>query len=58
MYKGQFDLDSAFMPLYKNSNFHLLSLHLSYKSSNEKLLKYQLIVSCVIMSLILITNLL
>ena len=46
------------MPLYKNSNSHLLFLYLSYKNSNEKLLKYQLIVSCVIITLILITNLL
>ena len=36
----------------------LLSLYVSYKSSNEKLLKYQLIVSCAIIALILITNLL
>ena len=35
----------------------LVSQYLSYKSSSEKLLKYQLIISCVIMSLILITNL-
>ena len=35
----------------------LMSLYVSYKSSNKKLLKYQLIVSCVIISLILITNL-
>ena len=46
------------MPLYQNSNPHLPSLYVSYKSSNEKLLKYPLIVSCVIIALILITNLL
>ena len=34
----------------------LVSQYLSYKSSSEKLLKYQLIISCVIMSLILTTN--
>ena len=34
-----------------------MSLYVSYKSSNKKLLKYQLIVACVIISLILITNL-
>ena len=44
-------------PKYQNSNSHLLSLYISYKSSNEKLLKYQLIMSCVIISLTLITNL-
>ena len=32
-------------------------LYVSYKSSSKKLLKYQLIVSCVIIFLILITNL-
>ena len=45
-------------PLSANTriqNSHLLSLYVSYKSSSEKLLKYQIIVSCVIMSLILIT---
>ena len=46
------------MPLYQNSNSHLLSLYVSYKTSKEKLLKYQLIESCVIIALILISNLL
>ena len=32
-------------------------LYVSYKSSSKKLLKYELIVSCVIIFLILITNL-
>ena len=45
----------TFKRKYQNSNSHLLSLYVSYKSSSEKLLKYQIIVSCVIMSLILIT---
>ena len=46
-------------PLSANTKIQIpisvLSLYVSYKSSSEKLLKYQIIVSCVIMSLILIT---
>ena len=38
-------------------NSHLLSLYISYKCSNKKLLKYLLIISCVIISLTLITTL-
>ena len=50
--------DLTLEALISKFNSHLLSLYVFYKSSNEKLLKYQLIVSCVIIALILITNLL
>ena len=39
-------------------NSHLLPLFVSYRSSGEKLIKYQANSSCVIMSVILITTLL
>ena len=39
-------------------NSHLLSLFISYRSSGEKLIKYQANSSCVIMSVILMTTLL
>ena len=38
-------------------NSHLLLLFISYKSSGEKLIKYQADSSCVIMSVILMTTL-
>ena len=38
-------------------NSHLLPLFISYKSSGEKLIKYQADSSCVIMSVILMTTL-
>ena len=38
-------------------NSHVLPLYISYRSSGEKLLKYQLNSSCVIKSLILMTTL-
>ena len=37
--------------------FHLLSLFISYRSSGEKLINYQANLSCVIMSVILMTTL-
>ena len=40
-----------------NFNSHLLPLHISYRSSGEKLLKYQANSSCMILSLILVTTL-
>ena len=42
--------------LQQNLNSHLLPLFISYRSSGEKLIKYQAI-SCVIMSVILMTTL-
>ena len=43
--------------LISKLKFPFTAPYVSYKSSSEKLLKYQLIVSCVIMPLILINNL-
>ena len=40
---------------YQNLNSHLLPLLISYRSSGEKLIKYQANSSCVIMSVILMT---
>ena len=42
---------------YQNLNSDLLPLLICYKSSGEKLIKYQANSSCVIMSVILMTNL-
>ena len=55
--EGCYVLNPLFKSWYQNSDSYLQSLYVSYKSTSDKLLKYQLIVSCVIMSLILITNL-
>ena len=56
--------DPLFNPLVQirskqgqNLNSHLLPLFISYRSSGEKLIKYQANSSCVIMSLILMTTL-
>ena len=45
-----------FKPQDQNLNSHLLPLFISYKSSGEKLIKYQANSSCVIMSVILMTT--
>ena len=42
---------------HQNSNSRLLPLFIFYRSSGEKLIKYQATSSCVIMSVILITTL-
>ena len=44
-------------PQDQNLNSHLLILFISYRSSGEKLIKYQANSSCVIMSVILMTTL-
>ena len=46
-----------FKPKDQNLNSHLLPLFISYRSSGEKIIKYQANLSCVIMSIILITTL-
>ena len=43
-------------PKHQHSDSHLLSLYFFHRGSGEILLKYQLDSSCVIMSLILVTN--
>ena len=43
-------------PKIKNLNSHLLPLFISYRSSGEKLIKFQANSSCVIMSIILMNN--
>ena len=50
--------DLTLQALISKFKFPFAVLYVFYKSSNEKLLKYQLIVSCVIIALILTTNLL
>ena len=47
----------TFNPWDQNLNSHLLSLFISYRSSGEKLIKYQANSSCVITSVILMTTL-
>ena len=42
---------------HQNSNSRLLPLFIFYRSSGEKLIKYQATSSCVIMSVILMTTL-
>ena len=42
---------------HQNSNSRLLPLFIFYRSSREKLIKYQATSSCVIMSVILMTTL-
>ena len=42
---------------HQNSNSRLLPLFIFYRSSGEKLIKYQATSSCVIISVILITTL-
>ena len=51
------DLPGPFKPLDQNLNSHLLPLFVSYRSNGEKLIKYQVNSSCVIMFVILITTL-
>ena len=47
----------SFKPEDQNFNSHLLLLFISYRSSEERLIKYQANSSCVIMSVILMTTL-
>ena len=47
----------TFKPEDQNLNSHLLPLFISYRSSGERLIKYQANSSCVIMSVILMTTL-
>ena len=47
----------TFKPYDQNLNSHLLPLFISYRSSEEKLIKYHVNSSCVIMSVILMTTL-
>ena len=47
----------TFKPEDQNFNFHLLPLFISYRSSGKRLIKYQANLSCVIMSVILMTTL-
>ena len=51
------DLPGPFKPQDQNLNSHLLPLFVSYRSNGEKLIKYQVNSSCVIMFIILITTL-
>ena len=51
------DLPGPFRPQDQNLNSHLLPLFVSYRSNGEKLIKYQVNSSCVIMSVILMTTL-
>ena len=47
----------SFKPEDQNLNSHLFPLFISYRSSGERLIKYQANSSCVIMSVILMTTL-
>ena len=47
----------SFKPVDQNLNSHLLLLFISYRSSEEKVIKYQANSSCVIMSVIVMTTL-
>ena len=47
----------SFKPEDQNLNSHLLLLFISYRSSEEKVIKYQANSSCVIMSVIVMTTL-
>ena len=51
------DLPGPFRPQDQNLNSHLLPLFVSYRSNGEKLIKYQVNSSCVIMFVILMTTL-
>ena len=51
------NLSYPFKPQDQNLNSHLLPLFIFYRSSGEKLIKYQANSSCVIMSVILMTTL-
>ena len=51
------DLPGPFKPSNQNLHSHLLPLFVSYRSNGEKLIKYQVNSSCVIMFVILITTL-
>ena len=50
-------LPGPFKPQDQNLNSHLLPLFVSHRSNGEKLIKYQVNSSCVIMFVILMTTL-
>ena len=55
--EGTVEINPLHTNLNLNLNSHSLPLFISYRSSGEKLIKYQANSSCVIMSVILMTTL-
>ena len=55
--EGTVEINPLNTNLNLNLNSHLLPLFISYRSSGEKLIKYQENLSCMIMTVILMTNL-